>query len=298
MKNGIFSVQEQISYIMKMSGMRQADIARILEVDYKTVNRWVNEERVPHTAHRQKLYKLFIEKVDLPLLITRLKKRYKNPLKIIKENPSIYNKFLVSLTYNSDAIEGSALTENDTERIIIKGDVLSNKSQKEQQEAINHKTALEFVFSKSTGNFKIDEDFILSLHRMVMHGLSKDAGQLRKINIGIRGLQKKLPHHQFVPQLFKEFIADVDTHGGNAIKKAAIDHYEFEYMHPFSDGNGRVGRLISIAQLLSKSFPPCVIQNKDRECYYSVLQMGDIHRFDPIANFLAESILQGYSLLG
>lgn len=101
MKNGIFSVQEQISYIMKMSGMRQADIARALEVDYKTVNRWINEKRIPHTAHRQKLYKLFIEKVDLPLLATRLKKRYKNPLKTIKENPSIYNKFLVSLTYNS-----------------------------------------------------------------------------------------------------------------------------------------------------------------------------------------------------
>ena len=298
MKNGIFSVQEQISYIMKMSGMNQADIARTLEVDYKTVNRWINKKRIPHTAHRQKLYRLFIEKVDLPLLVTRLKKRYKNPLKAIKENPSIYNKFLVSLTYNSDAIEGSTLTENDTERIIIKGDVLSNKSQQQQQEAINHKTALEFVFLKATRNFKIDEDFILSLHRMVMHGLSKDAGQLRKVNVSIRGLQKKLPHCQLVPRLFKEFTSDVNTYGGNVIKKAAINHYEFEYMHPFSDGNGRVGRLISIAQLLSKGFPPCVIQNRDRERYYGALQMGDIHRFDPIANFFAESILQGYDLLG
>ncbi|MDP8230402.1 MAG: Fic family protein [Candidatus Gorgyraea atricola] len=282
---------------MKMSGMNQADIARALEVDYKTVNRWINEERAPHTAHRQKLYKLFIEKVDLPLLAARLKKRYKNPLKTIKENPSIYNKFLVSLTYNSDAIEGSTLTESDTERIIIQGDVLANKSQKAQQEAINHKTALEFVFSKATRDFKIDEGFILSLHRMVMHGLSKDAGQLRRVNVNIRGLQKKLSHYQFVPQLFKEFTSDVNTYGGNVIKKTAINHYEFEEMHPFSDGNGRVGRLISITQLLSKNFPPCVIQNKDRERYYGVLQMGDIHRFDPIANFFAESILQGYALL-
>ncbi|MFC1620698.1 Fic family protein [Candidatus Omnitrophota bacterium] len=282
---------------MKMSGMNQADIARTLEVDYKTVNRWINEKRIPYTAHRQKLYKLFIEKADLPLLVAGLKKRHKNPLKTIKENPSIYNKFLITLTYNSDAIEGSTLTENDTARIIIKGDVLANKSQKEQQEAINHKTALEFIFSKAIKNFKIDEDFILSLHRMVMHGLSKDAGQLRKVNVGIRGLQKKLPHYQFVPQLFKEFISDVNIYEGNVIKKAAINHYEFENMHPFSDGNGRVGRLISITQLLSKSFPPCVIQNKDRERYYGVLQMGDIHRFDPIANFFAESILQGYSLL-
>lgn len=297
MKNGIFSVQEQIDYIMQMSDMSQADIARALELDYKTVNRWINEKRMPHVAHRQKLYQLFIEKADLPLLAARLRKRYKNPLKVIKENPSVYNRFLVSLTYNSDAIEGSTLTENDTERIIIKGDVLSNKSQKEQQEAINHKTALEFLFSKATRNFKIDEDFILSLHKMVMHGLSKEAGQLRKANVGIRGLQKKLPHYQFIPRLFKEFILDVNKYEGNVIKKVAINHYEFEDMHPFSDGNGRVGRLISITQLLSKSLPPCIIQNKDRDRYYSVLQMGDIHRFDPIANFFAEGILQGYSLL-
>ncbi|GAF80235.1 unnamed protein product, partial [marine sediment metagenome] len=283
MKNGIFSVQEQINYIMKMSGMSQADIARSMEVDYKTVNRWINEKRMPYTAHRQKLYKLFVEKVDLPLLVTRLKKKYQNPSKIIKATPLVYNKFLVSLTYNSDAIEGSTLTEKDTERIILNGEVLPNKSQKEQQEAINHKTALEFVFSKAKKNFKIDKDFILALHRMIMHGISKDAGQLRNVNVAIRGLQKKLPHYQFVLRLFKEFTEDVNKYEGNVVKKIAINHYEFEDMHPFSDGNGRVGRLISITQLLSNGFAPCLIRNKDREHYYSALQMGDIHRFDPIA---------------
>ena len=298
MENGIFDAREQIDHIMTMSGMSQADIARALEVDYKTVNRWINEKRTPHTAHKQKLYKLFIEKADLPLLVARLKKKYTNPLKVIKEDPAIYNKLLVTLTYNSDAIEGSTLTEEDTERVIIGGDILPAKSQKEQQEAINHRTALEFVFSKVAKNFKIDRDFVLALHRMVMHGLDKNSGQLRKANVAIKGLQKKLPHYQFVPVLFKEFVRDVNKYGGNIIKNVAVNHYEFEYMHPFSDGNGRVGRLISIAQLLSNGFPPCVIENRDRERYYSVLQMGDIHRFDPIATFFAGSILKGYNLLG
>ncbi|MFA4991311.1 MAG: Fic family protein [Candidatus Omnitrophota bacterium] len=297
MRNGIFSVQEQLEHIIKMSSMSQADIARALEVDYKTVNRWVNEKRTPYSAHKRKLYSLFIEKANIALLVDGLRKRYKDPIRIIREVPVICNKFSVSLTYNSDAIEGSTLTEDDTERVIIKGDVLSNKSQKEQQEAINHKIALEFVFSKAAKNFKIDEDFIFSLHKMVMHGLSKDAGCLRKVNVGIKGVQRKLPHYQFVPRLFREFILDVNKYEGDIIKKVAINHYEFEDMHPFSDGNGRVGRLISIIQLLSKGFAPCVIQNKDRERYYSVLQMGDIHRFDPIANFFAETILEGYSFL-
>ena len=297
MKNGIFSSQEQVKFIIEMGGMTQADIARVLEIDYKTVNRWINENKIPHSGYRQKLYELFIQKVDLTLLISKIKKTCKNPLRAIKDDPEIYNRFLVALTYNSNAIEGSTLTEKDTEKIIIQGNVLANKGQKEQQEAINHKIALEFVFSKVKKDFKIDGDFILDVHRMIMHGINKDAGKLRKVNVAIKGLQKKLPHYQFVPQLFKEFVSDVNKYEGNIIKKIAINHYEFEEMHPFTDGNGRVGRLVSIAQLLSKGFPPSVIQNKDRERYYYALQMGDIHRFEVIAQFLAESILKGYAVI-
>lgn len=297
MKNGIFSIQEQVRFIMETGGMKQADIARALEIDYKTVNRWINEKRVPHPAHAQKLYQLFIEKADLISLLSRVKKKYSNPLKIIMENVNMYNKFLVALTYNSDAIEGSSLTEKDTEGIIIKGMVLPDKNQKEQQEAINHKAALEFVFSTVKKDFEIDKDFILTLHRMIMHGIDREGGRLRKLNVGIRGLQKKLPHYQFVPHLFKEFVADVNKYEGNVVKKIAINHYEFEHMHPFSDGNGRVGRIIAVSQLISQGYPPCIIQNKDRERYYRALQMGDISRFDDVAQFFAEGLLQGYNLL-
>jgi len=297
MKNGIFSSQEQVKYIIEMGRMSQADIARALEIDYKTVNRWVNENKIPHSGYRQKLYELFIQKVDLTLLINRIKKISGSPLKIIKDNPEIYNKFLVALTYNSNAIEGSTLTEKDTEKIIIQGNVLAKKGQNEQMEAIDHKTALEFVFSAVKKDFKIDGDFILNIHRMIMHGINKDAGRLRKVNVAIRGLQKKLPHHQFVPRLFKEFVSDVNKYEGNVIKKIAINHYEFEEMHPFTDGNGRVGRIIAVTQLLSRGFPPSVIQNKDRERYYHALQMGDIRRFEVIAQFVAESVLKGYAII-
>ncbi len=294
MDYGIFSVQEQIKYIMEMGQMSQADIARSLSIDYKTVNRWLNENRAPHKGYRDKLYELFVQKVDLCEIIPKVRKKYKNPLKIIRENKKIYEKLLVSLTYNSDAIEGSTLSEKETEKIIIKGKVLPRKSQVEQQEAINHKIALEFAISNLKKNFKIDKDFILELHRMVMHGIRQDAGSLRKTNVGIRGVPKKFPDHEFLTQLFKEFIFDVNSYEGDIIKKVAINHYEFEYMHPFSDGNGRVGRLISMAQLLSKDFAPCIIQNKNRQNYYYALQMGDIKRFDRISQFIAESVMEGY----
>lgn len=297
MKNGIFSIQEQMDYIMEMGNMTQADIARALEIDYKTVNRWINESRAPHTAHRQKLYSLFIETVDLPVLLKKVKKKYANPLDTIKKDIAARERFLVALTYNSDAIEGSTLTEEDTEEIIIKGKVLPNKNQKEQQEAINHKTALEFVFASIKRGFKIDENFILSLHRMVMHGIKTDAGEMRKNNVAIKGVQRKLPHYQFVPRLFNEFISDVNLYEGNVIKKIAVNHYEFEEMHPFTDGNGRVGRLVAIAQLLSNGYSPCLVRNKNKAEYYHALHMGDINRFEYIARFLSESILEGYGLL-
>ena len=189
------------------------------------------------------------------------------------------------------------MTLKETEDIIIRNEVLKNKPQKEQQEAINHKTALEHLFFVVKTNFNITGGYVFELHRMIMHGILKDAGKIRKTNVVIRGLAKKLPDHASVSRLMNEFIRDCKKKVDNYPANIAILHHDFEHMHPFTDGNGRVGRLIVITQLLSKGCAPCVIQNSHRREYYNALQMADMRDYKYIVQFVCEGILRGYGIL-
>ena len=86
----------------------------------------------------------------------------------------------MSLTYNSNSIEGSTLTENETADILFRNKNIKNKSLIENLEAKNHQAALEYLFREIKLNFKINENFILKLHSMLMNGIRDDAGMYRR----------------------------------------------------------------------------------------------------------------------
>jgi len=85
--------------------------------------------------------------------------------------------------------------------------------------------------------------------------------------------------------------------GEEVLKKISRDHYEFESIHPFFDGNGRVGRIIMNTQLLSQGYPPAIIEIEDRYKYYLALSRGDMGDFKNLTQMVCDSVIKGYNLL-
>ncbi|MFH1407098.1 MAG: Fic family protein, partial [Candidatus Omnitrophota bacterium] len=271
MKKLIISDKEKIQKILKQAGMSRSQLARALEVGYKTVYRWLDKGIQPQPRQSRIIDELFKEHVDLRGLVLRLKKNLGNPIKILKTDKDKRERFFLDMTYNSNAIEGSRMTRRETDAA-IHGKKVKGKELFEVLEAVNHNNAMEFLLGKIKPNFKITQEYILKLHSIVMYNFNgKLPGKYRTGAVNLTNTEKALPSAQMVPVKMRQFIAKVNKYGRDIIGKIASDHYEFEAIHPFFDGNGRVGRLIMITQLLSKGYPPAVIQIEDRHKYYTAL---------------------------
>lgn len=297
MKNIIITDKEKLTKLVAEAKISRSELARALEVSYKTVYRWLDKGIIPHPAHSRHIDELFKEHVDLTGLVDGLRRSLKDPIKVLKENTKIREKFFLEMTYNSNAIEGSRMTLKETEKA-IKGVMVKGRELYEVLEAVNHDNALKYLLETIKPDFKIDEEYILKLHSIVMYNFNnKLPGKYRTGYVNVTNAEVKLPAAQMVPIKMREFLKNVNKHEKDAIRKAARDHYEFEAIHPFFDGNGRVGRLIMLTQLLAKGYPPILIQVEDRHKYYMTLSKRDMGDFKNIVQMVCDGIIKGYNLL-
>ena len=293
----ILSNKKKLLSILKETDISRSELARRLEVSYKTVYRWLDKGVEPHSAQARDIDQLFKEYIDMRYVVLQLKKNIKDPLSILKCNKVIRDRFILNMTYNSNAIEGSRMTIKETEAA-FKGKKVKGKEMFEVLEAVNHKNALEFLLHSVKKGFKIDKDYILKLHEIVMYNFNnKLPGKYRTGYVNLTNVDITLPSAQEVPLRIGRLIKNINNYGKDPIKKIALDHYEFEAIHPFFDGNGRVGRLIMITQLLSEGFAPAIIRVEDRYKYYMALGKADLENYNNIVQMVCDSIVVSYGLL-
>jgi cell filamentation protein, protein adenylyltransferase len=297
MKHFQLTDKEKLERIIEATGVSRSELARRLEVNYKAVYRWLDQGIIPQPRQSRDIDQLFKEYVDLQEVVISLRAELPNPIKILKENASQRQKFILETTYNSNAIEGSRMTIKETE-FAFEGKKVKGREFFEVLEAVNHKNALEFLLENIKPNFKIDQPYIAQLHSIVMYNFNnKLPGKYRTGHVNLTNTEKELPSAQEVPLRMGKLIKDINNYGKDPLTKIALDHYEFEAIHPFFDGNGRVGRLIMLTQLLSKGFAPAIVRIDDRYKYYMALGKADFGDYKNVVQMLCDSIIEGYNLL-
>lgn len=303
------NIPQILRTIQKISGLSQDQIAKKIGVSFVAFNNWFTGKANPREKAKQKIIRLYNEltgKTEIPKNILEAKKtqisvkpkKYKNILKTILQNPDIYNQFILSLTYHTNSIEGSTLSEPETAAILFHNSTIANKTLREQLEAKNHQTALEYLFSYLNENKPINEELILKLHSIFLNSIYPEAGFYRQSGVRIVGANIPTANYLKVPQLMKLLVKNIQTKQQDIISYCAKIHSEFEKIHPFSDANGRVGRLILQAMLLQNNLSPAIIKQEKRVQYLKYLNISQAKGdFSLLEDFLCDAVLEGYKIL-
>jgi len=178
--------------------------------------------------------------------------------------------------YNSNAIENSTLSLEDTERILLQLDLDRFISEREMFEARNLARVVEYRNTVAKER-ELDMDTMLLLHKMLMTNIRDDiAGRFREGDEWVRvGSHIATAPEKIIPeleQLLTNYYAKNTLH---IIKRIAHFHLQFESIHPFVDGNGRIGRVLNNYLLVREGYVPINIRFIDRTKYYEAFQEFD-----------------------
>jgi len=226
------------------------------------------------------------------LEVEKLKQNYYEKLSSLdkEELEQFKNTFFTELTYNSNALEGSSLSLEDTELILNEGIVPKGKTLREINEAKNHKEAINFINSY-VGD--LDELFILKLHAIILKDISeKFAGRYRENPVRIFGSNVSFPDYGKVPQLVKNLVYwyKLNKSKMHIFELAVIFSMKFVSIHPFVDGNGRVSRLLMNFILKKNNYPWINIYTKQREDYLKAVRQANDEKYKSILEFCIKSL--------
>lgn len=171
--------------------------------------------------------------------------------------------------YNSNAIENSTLTLKETEKILLEMELARRVDLREVFEAKNLARVVGYIRNKPKA-FELDRDKILLLHQMLIGGINDSfAGRFRKQGEYVRVGTHIAPPPEQVDRMVRNLLLGYSTDKKMYfLDKIAKFHLEFETIHPFCDGNGRIGRVLINCQLMRLGFPGIIIRNKDKSEYY------------------------------
>lgn len=241
---------------------------------------------------KEKTIRILLTKKELQVL-ERIRKNYLKKHRIDKTLLEEEKERIVSFIYNTNAIEGNTLTLEETKNILAGKKIKLERKERDVKEVKNMGECIDFLF-----DFKgeLTEEMILKLHYIEQKEIIHDAGKFRTVNVRVGNYI--CPVWTEIPKLMSEFITWY-----NQVKiklspfeLAALVHLKFVRIHPFSDGNGRMARLLMNFILLKSKIPLLNIFNDEKMLYYLVLQKYDFDRKErPFVRYLFEVFVGQYN---
>lgn len=251
-------------------------------VSPRSVRTYCEDGKIPGAVMVKKAW-MIPENATKPMRKKRsgkIPKRLLERLKLEKEAGlpgGIYHKIQIELTYNSNHIEGSCLSHEQTRHIYETNTVGIGENAVNVDDIVetaNHFRCIDYIIDMA--NYRISENFIKQLHYILKSGTSDSrkpwfaVGNYKRLENEVGGMATAKPEN--VSKELKNLINKYNVKRNKTIEEIIAFHYEFEKIHPFQDGNGRVGRLIMFKECLRNEIVPFIIDDNLKEFYYRGLR--------------------------
>ncbi len=251
------------------------------------------EELARNRAEAKKEILSIIRKLSTAVFLFSLTKsqieklnRYNSKIKILHFDNRAWQKFTEQFVYDTNAIEGSTVRRDEVPGI------LREEKAKDWEELETKGVAKAVDFIRETKE-ELSVKLILKLHELCFSGSKHFAGKLRNVEVVIRNSRGEIVHRGIPSAEVSSALNEMVLWYGQNKNKfkplvlAAIIHNQFEHIHPFQDGNGRVGRLLLNYVLLQNKYPPINITLESRAEYYQALQKYSLmHDLKPMLKLL------------
>jgi Fic family protein len=208
---------------------------------------------------KQQIEKVEATRSDYKKILRKLTKAQKKDL---------FDRFTANFTYESNAIEGNSLTLKDVTMVLFENTVIEGKDLREIYDTRNSRTVVDLILANK---FRVTGRDIIRMHKMLVQNMGIAVGYKRLPNY-LLGRRVKTTPPEHVEKAIKDLLdwygSEMDMH---PLKKAALFHGKFERIHPFDDGNGRVGRFLLNVILVNAGYAPLIIRKSQRVAYLNAL---------------------------
>ncbi len=271
---------EKIKFYRENKKITQAEVAEALGIKPATISKYESGLLEPNIEALKKLAELFEISVDELLKEDTFDISKINILEVLREQKNmklkgnLYHNTQIIFSYNSNHIEGSKLTEDQTRYIYETNTLLTEKDSitdlDDILETVNHFKLVNYMLD--IADKKLTEKMIKEFHKILKEGTSdgrKDwfnVGEYKKLPNEVGGLKTTEPKN--VERDMKKLLEWYETLNVITINEIIEFHAKFEKIHPFQDGNGRVGRIIAFKECLKNNIVPFIILDKEKLFYY------------------------------
>lgn len=197
---------------------------------------------------------------------------------VLRNNQAYREDYITRVIYNSNAIEGSTLTKNETYALAFDSNHCPiNANAKEIHQAINHKKAMHQMLDRVYQNEPLTEEYLMQINDVINENILF-GGAYREDPANVSGSTKVFPGPDEIQSFLTKFINrynELVTNGFDMDDVADL-HIQFENIHPFTDGNGRTGRILINSMLISGGQTPIVIPLDLRNDYYKMLETNNV----------------------